>query len=98
MDFIDRIAGAEKLIAIFGSWPAFHDAEVVWMRLDRRPQGTDRGPTLEVLIHVFEMSGEVSPDNYYVQHNHSLVHLRFQEVVELRLEGFNHQNALFGLD
>jgi hypothetical protein len=97
MDVIDRIAGAEKLIAVFGHWPSFHDAEVVWMNLDRRPHGEGYGPTLEALVHAFEMTSEVSPDGYYVSRHHSLVHLRFRHVLGLRLEDFNFQNVLFGL-
>ena len=92
------INGAEQLVSIFGYWPTFHDAEVLWMRLDRRPAGEgDYGPTLEALVHAFEMTPEVGSDGHYVLRHHVLVHLRFQEVVELRLDGFNHQNALMGL-
>jgi hypothetical protein len=89
--------GRKKLVEIFGYWPSFHDAEVVWMMLDRRPQGDDFGPTLETLIHVFEITSEIGPDGAYVLRHHVLVHLRFRDFVELRLEDFNHQNALFGL-
>jgi hypothetical protein len=95
---VDRIAGAEQLVAVFGYWPSFHDAEVLWLRLDRRANGDGcYGPTLEALIHAFEMTSEVGGDGYYVLRHHVLVRLRFFEVAELRLDGFNHQNALMGL-
>jgi hypothetical protein len=94
VDEVERIPGAERLVAVFGYWPSFHDAEVLWLRLDRRPQGEDYGPTLETLIHTFEITPEVGADGFYVQRHHVLVHLRFREVAELRLDGFNHQNAL----
>ncbi|HJT75571.1 MAG TPA: Imm50 family immunity protein [Gemmataceae bacterium] len=97
MDVIERIGGAEKLVAVFGYWPSFHDAEVLWSHLDRQPHGEGYGPTLEALVHVFEITSEVGPDGCYVLRHHVLVHFRFLDVVELRLEGFNHQNALFGL-
>ncbi len=98
MDAVGRIEGAEKLISIFGHWPSFHDAEVVWVRLDRRPVHEDAYlPTLEASIHTFEMTNEVGPDGYFVLRHHVLVHFRFHEVDELQLEGFNCQNALFGL-
>ena len=32
----ERIEGAEKLTGVFGKWPSFHDANVIWVRLDRR--------------------------------------------------------------
>jgi hypothetical protein len=94
MDIIEQIAGSEKLLAVFGDWPSFHDAEVLWMKLDRQPHGEGNGPTVDVLIHVFEMTSEINPEGYYVLRHHTLVHLRFREVVELRLDGFNIQNSL----
>jgi hypothetical protein len=96
MQEIDRIVGAEQLVAVFGYWPSFHDAEVLWLQLDRRPFG-DGQPTMETLIHAFEMTNEVGTDGCYVLRHHVLVQLRFHDVVELRLDGFNHQNAIMGL-
>ena len=99
MENIGPIDGAERLIAVFGYWPTFHDAEVLWLRLDRCLAGGESdGPTLEAFIHAFEMTTEVGPDGYYVRRHHVLVRPRFREVVELRLGGFNHQNALSGID
>jgi Immunity protein 50 len=93
-----QIAGADQLVAVFGYWPSFHDAEVLWLRVDRHFYGDGcYGPTLETLVHAFEMTSEVAADGYYVLRHHVLVHLRFVEVVELRLDGFNCQNALMGL-
>jgi hypothetical protein len=97
MKATERILGAKKLTEVFGSWPSFHDAEVVWVRLDRRPFGEGYGPTAEALIHTFEMTSEVGSDGFFVLRNHVLVHVRFHGVVELQLAGFNHQNAIFGL-
>jgi hypothetical protein len=95
---VGRITGAERLVAAFGYWPSFHDAEVLWLRLDRRAGGAGcYGPTLEALIHTFEITNEVGADGYYVLRHRVLIHLRFSDVVELRLDGFNHQNALMGL-
>jgi hypothetical protein len=95
---VPSIAGAEQLVAVFGYWPSFHDAEVLWLWLDRRAHGDGcYGPTLEALVRAFEMTSEVGADGYYVLRHHVLVHLRFLDVVELRLDGFNYQNALMGL-
>ncbi len=99
MEDIGPIDGAEQLVAVFGYWPTFHDAEVLWLQIDRRAAGEESyGPTLEALVHAFEMTTDVGPDGYFVLRHHVLVHLRFCEVVELRLDGFNHQNALSGID
>ena len=98
-DNIGSIEGAGKLLAIFGYWPSFHDAEVLWIRVDRKPAGdSGYGPTLEALIHAFEMTSEIDPKGYYVLRHHVLVHLRFREVVGLCLNMFNHQNVLSGVN
>jgi hypothetical protein len=97
MDITDRILGAQSLIAVFGYWPSFHDAEVTWIKLDRRPFGEGYGPTLEAMVHAFEITSEVGVDGCYVLRHHVLVHFRFCGVVELQLAEFNHQNVLFGL-
>ena len=98
MDAAGRIQGAEKLTSVFGYWPSFHDAEVMWLRLDRRPvfEGI-YGPTLEALIHTFEMTNDIGQDGCYILRHHVLVHFRFHDVVGSKLEDFNHQNVLFGL-
>ncbi|SRR6266478_1917961 len=95
---VDHIVGREKLFAIFGYWPSFHDAEVIWLKLDRRKNDQGLGPTLETQVHAFEMTKEVDEKGFYVLRHHVLVHFRFQDVVDLSLEGFNHQNTLFGLE
>ncbi len=95
---VDRISGAEKLVAVFGYWPSFHDAEVIWLKLDRRPIDNGFGPTLEIQIHAFEITKEVNDQGYYVLRHHVLVRLRFLDVVELRVDDFNRQNVLFGLE
>jgi hypothetical protein len=97
MEATDRVLGAEKLTSVFGYWPSFHDAEVVRLELDRRASNEGHGPTLNMLVHAFEITNEVGPDGCYVLKHHVLVHFRFHDVVELQLEGFNHQNVLFGM-
>ncbi len=88
-----EITNAETLISVFGYWPSFHDAEVVALSLSRAFDD-DHGPTLSATIHVFEMTSTVSSSGHFVCHKHSLVELRFRNIDELNLEGFNHQNAL----
>lgn len=94
----NKIFGVEQVLAVFGYWPSFHDAEVIWLKLDRQShvEGS-HGPTLEALVHVFESTTQVDSDGYYVPRHHHLVHLKFAEVVELQASSFNHQNVLMGL-
>jgi hypothetical protein len=97
METHQRIANNERLVFVFGRWPSFHDAEVIWLRLDRRATSLGRGPTVEAIIHAFEMTSEVDAAGFYVLRNHVLVHLRFSRVMESILEGFNCQNVLLGM-
>lgn len=57
------IDAAGALVEIFGYWPAFHDAEVIAVRLDR--SGVSGSPELEADVHVFEMTSTVTPDGFY---------------------------------
>jgi len=91
------IEGEERLIAHFGRWPSFHDAEVARIAIDRRPPGGCEGPTLDLTVHAFETSREVGPDGCFRRRRHALVRLRFDGVVYVELQGFNEQNVLFDL-
>ena len=82
---------SDRLVRIFGRWPSFHDAEVLRVILDR----TGSVPTLEVQIHVFEMTSELDRAGHYLNRNDTLVTLRFLNVVLEELGGFNEQNVLF---
>jgi len=89
-----KIENIHLLEDVFGYFPSFHDAEVLRIVLDRESNGLL--PTLEALIHVFEMTSEVR-DRKYVLKNHTLVMFQFQEIDGIELNGFNHQNVLQGL-
>ena len=92
---IVHFENAADLEAIFGYWPSFHDAEVLRVVLDR---SGDEGPTLQIVIQVFEMTSEVDAKGYYVLKNHTEVALSFTKVVVSRLQWFNHQNVLSSLE
>lgn len=89
MDTAPEIPGVEKVVEIFGHWPSFHDAEIMWLRLDRRDGEGGAGPVLEFAVHCFEMTDQVAPSGHYVLGKHTLVHFRFREVSDLRIEEFN---------
>ncbi len=85
-------------MAVFGSWPSFHHAEVQWLRFDRHVPWSGRAcPAIDVQIHAFGMTGEIDANRVYVLRNHVLVHLWFSEVNEFQMEGSNQQNVLFEL-
>ena len=91
------IAGAEQLVAIFGYWPTFHDAEVVRFCLARSADFAD-GPLVEADVHVFEITDQVTPNGLLALRHHSLVTFRFTGVDSLQVSEFNNQNALWSLD
>lgn len=88
------IAGSEKLTRIYGGWPSFHDAEVIELHHRRgqmKPGDWDDSnvmPVLTAKIHIFIES----PTS-----QHTLATLRFEDVDDYKMEGFNHQNAILGL-
>lgn len=94
-----EIIGSEKLIKIFNHWPTFHDAEILKIILDRTAKNkNDFGPTMDVVIHVFEMTKEIDKKGFFVLKNHTLATVRFNDVANLQLDCFNHQNAILGLE
>jgi hypothetical protein len=97
-----RIEGSEKLIRIFGYWPSFHDAEVIELSFWRGDVDPDAGkytfPVLTVKLHVWEITRDVNAKGYLVLRKHTLTTIRFHDIYEFKMEGFNHQNAILGLD
>jgi hypothetical protein len=95
------IDGSNKLTEIFGYWPSFHDAEVIDLQLWRGDVDPARNswilPVLTVKLHVWEFGPELDPRGYYLLHHSTLTTLRFHDVDQFRLNGFNHQNPIFGL-
>lgn len=88
--------GADLLTNLFGYWPSFHDAEVLRLELVRvEPYGA--GPDLLADVHTFEITDEIDAKKHFVLRHHVLVSFRFRGVDQLRLEGWNNQNALMGL-
>jgi hypothetical protein len=88
------IIGEEKLKAIYGAWPSFHDAEVWSLAYERVPDGF----SVVAVIHAFQMTSEVDARGFYVLKHHTKVRIRFHCCSDVSLDGFNHQNVLFGLD
>lgn len=83
-----HVKNSSALTSIFGTWPSFHDAEVLSMHFDR---GGDDGPSLEARVHVFSMTSDVDERGYYVLTNHTLVTLRFSNILIRNFCWFNTQ-------
>lgn len=92
IDLLNGVTGGAKLLAWFGGRaPSFHDAEVLSIAFDRA------GPTCILRVHGFEMTDAVDAEGFYVLNNHAVMTFRLEEVTAMRLDDFNHQNALMGL-
>jgi hypothetical protein len=95
------IIGSEKLTSIFGQWPSFHDAEVHELHLARGHIDTENQvyefPSLTIKLHLWLITNDVNQKGYLVLTKHTLTTMKFYDVDNFKMEGFNHQNAIFGL-
>lgn len=87
----DGIRGHEELVALFGRWPTFHDAEVLSIALMRDEGRRLTGPVCTAVVCPIGEPGAPAEEG-------PLVTLRFYDVYDLHLRGFNHQNPILGLE
>jgi hypothetical protein len=87
---LEGVSGAQELFDWFGYWPSFHDAELLSLNLNRKGVSTLR-------IHTWEMTKEVDAQGFYKLAKHVLVEIALERIAQLSLEGFSHQNVIFGL-
>jgi hypothetical protein len=94
------IEGYEQVTSRFGQWPSFHDGEVLRIVLDRTSRTVSGSyiPTIEVHIRGWVMTRDASEAGLYKLENESVVSFLFEDVFDLDLEGFNHQNVLSSLN
>jgi len=92
-DLLKELPGGSDLVTWFGGRvPSFHDAEVIGLTLDRQRSRCC------IKIHAFEMTSQTDPEGYFVCVKHAVITFELENVTELALDGFNHQNAINGLD
>jgi hypothetical protein len=92
------IDGCEKLTTLFGEWPSFHDAEILDMNLwrgDVKSGDWDDAnvfPILTINIQILEatQAGAAHLGNDVV------ATIRFHDVEEFKMEGFNYCNQIAG--
>jgi len=84
-----KIPGASELQDWFESWPSFHDAEILDLHLDRKGPSTLR-------IHAWKY--ESSADNTEIPVSRRFIaRFIFDDITNLDVEEFNHQNVIYGL-
>lgn len=89
------VRNADQLLAAFGYWPSFHDAEVHNAELDRG--NAEAPPPVTLALHVFDYDGTVDERGYYRIRTSVLVTLRFNGISNLELRDFGPQNVIMGL-
>jgi hypothetical protein len=97
MEPYERIVNHKLVTDWFGCWPAFHDAEVLSMVLDRRPLETVVGPSLTIRPHAFQPTPETDDRGHFRLIKHAIITIEFGGMEEISLEGFNCQNVIFQL-
>ncbi len=88
----DQIPGGQALLDWFGYVPSFHDAEIVGLDLRRTGQSLLR-------IHYFiaPYVTEHEQGGSYVFEKHAVVTFALEDIMDLQLNGFSHQNVIGGL-
>ena len=88
------IPGVAEVIAWFGYWPTFHDAEVLSIALNR-------SGVSQVAIHAWEITPEISASGHYILAKHAVVTFSLegfpeneQGIVNTEVAHFNQQNVL----
>jgi hypothetical protein len=89
-DALNSIPGAAELVSWFGSWPSFHDAEVVNLTLNRTGVST-------LKIQTWEMTDKIDEAGCFVNQKHVFVMFQMEEITSLALADFSSQNVIFGL-
>lgn len=94
------VAGHEKVLAVFGRWPSFHDGEIHRLVLDstRTDQHGRRYPSIELQLRGWNLIEQGSDEGFYKQDKDSVVSLLFEHVYDVELDGLNHQNVLSELE
>lgn len=90
--WLERIPGGKALVAWFdGHVPTFHDAEVASLVLDTLAE------RCVLRVAAFIMTPEVDAAGFFILKAHVVVAFTLDGVSGLELDGFNHQNVIYGL-
>lgn len=92
LDTLSSISGRELLIEHLGHWPTFEDFEVLSLILDR-PVVSAASNDLRVTFLVFDLQKAPSDP----ERKQGAAEFLFDDIGDLRIKGFNHQNPITGL-
>ena len=89
-----NLPGADALVAWFGHWPSFHDAEILALHLNREGISS-------LSIHTWLMTDETYENDghkFYREDKHAVVTFQFEDIIDLELADFSSQNVISGLN
>lgn len=86
----DEVPGGPELLRWFERVPSFHDAEIVGLDLRRH------GPSI-LRVHGWVGTDKVDERGYIVLDKHAVVTFTLEDIMDLQLDGFSHQNVISGL-
>jgi hypothetical protein len=91
-----HIHGSEKLIAAFGEWPTFHDAEIVKFAMERALESKADDNCVRLAIHVRQHASiDEGTANYRIMMTKNmLASFVCISISNLELFDFNHQNVI----
>jgi hypothetical protein len=89
------ITGADAVVDALGTWPSFHDAEVLAFELER-PALKARASEARLKVHVtlYEARNEGTVEYHMALVKSIVVAFRFSGIRELEIFEFNHQNVV----
>lgn len=92
----EHIRGSEKLIAVFGEWPTFHDAEIVLFSAERALPVKVGDNIARLVIHLrsYAPIGEGTENYQMVLTESVLAKFVFSLACNFELFDFNHQNVI----
>ena len=85
----NRVPGGRELIDWFGRVPSFHDGEIVSLELRRR------APSV-LAIHAWNTTWDA--EKRFVPDKEAVVTFEMNDLIDVQLEGFSHQNVIGGLN
>ena len=85
------IKGGTELLDWFGCTPAFHDAEIISLSLNRNGIST-------LALHGWQMTDRLDEKKYFILEKHAVISFSMMGIFDLELAGFSRQNVIEGLD
>jgi hypothetical protein len=87
ISILDKIPGGPEVIAWFGGYPEFGDAEILEVRLVRK------GPSSLRLATMVSEGGKYKGPPF----KHAVFDFSLRDMIDVHLDGFGHQNVIGGL-